>query len=83
VPLDQLATRLVETVGGLAALGLYGPFAVADGRIVHNAGARRRRSLVTRWRLGSAIFALSNKAFPSLTPDGLIFFRLAADAISS
>ncbi len=80
VPLDQLTTRLVETVGGLAALGFMGPFAVADGRIVHNAGGSEAQELGYALAVGVSYLRALEQSFPVADARRLIFFRLAADA---
>jgi methylmalonyl-CoA mutase len=80
VPLDQLPARLVETVGGLAALGFTGPFAVADGRIVHNAGGSEAQELGYALAVGVSYLRALEQSFPIAVARRLIFFRLAADA---
>src|SRR5215475_6426879 len=44
-PLDQLSGRLADVVQDLVTQGFKGPFAVADGRIVHDAGGSEAQEL--------------------------------------
>jgi methylmalonyl-CoA mutase len=79
-PLAQLNARLVETVSGLAAKGFNGPFAVADGRIVHNAGGSEAQELAYVLAVGVAYLRAFEQSFALDDARRLIFFRLAADA---
>jgi methylmalonyl-CoA mutase len=80
LPLDQLGAHLTETVSGLAAQGFKGPFAVADGRIVHNAGGSEAQELGYALAVGVAYLRALEHGFPLDVARRLIFFRLAADA---
>ena len=44
-PWKELSGYLREVVRGLADQGYRGPFAVADGRIIHNAGGSEAQEL--------------------------------------
>jgi methylmalonyl-CoA mutase len=79
-PLAQLSAHLVESVGGLAAKGFNGPFAVADGRIVHNAGGSEGQELAYVLAVGVAYLRAFERDFALDNARRLIFFRLAADA---
>lgn len=76
-----IAPSFAATIGALAAQGYRGPFAVADGRVVHHAGGSEAQELayvlavaVAYWRaLEAAGLALDDAR-------RMIFFRLAADA---
>jgi methylmalonyl-CoA mutase len=48
LPWKDVAPILAGLVSDLAGQGFAGPFAVADGRVIHAAGARRRRRLSPR-----------------------------------
>ena len=69
-------------IGELAAEGFRGPFAVADGRVIHNAGGSEAQELA--FALGERrrpICARSKRAASRSMPrGGMIYFRLAADA---
>src|SRR5580692_7162468 len=78
---DDLAPNFAAMVGELAAAGFRGPFAVADGRVIHNAGGSEAQELA--FALASAVAYLR-----ALEADGValaaardaIYFRLSADA---
>ena len=68
-------------VRDLASQGFGGPFAVADGRIIHNAGGSEAQELA--FAIASAVEylrALAANDVPLDAARGLIYFRLAADA---
>src|SRR5262245_39684282 len=44
-PWTELAPYFASLVGELAADGFHGPFAVADGRVIHNAGGSEAQEL--------------------------------------
>jgi methylmalonyl-CoA mutase len=79
--LAELTTRLAHTVNELAALGFKGPFAVADGRIVHNAGGSEAQELA--FALAVAVTYLRGLEAGGIPIDRgrrMISFRLSADA---
>lgn len=68
-------------VSELATQGFRGPFAVADGRIVHNAGGSEAQELA--FAIGSAVAylrALEAGGTPLDQARGMIYFRLCADS---
>jgi methylmalonyl-CoA mutase len=77
----ELARAFTSMIGELTGAGFRGPFAVADGRVIHNAGGSEAQELA--FALASAIAYLR-----VLESDGLaiekardaIYFRLSADA---
>jgi methylmalonyl-CoA mutase len=76
-----IAADFARMVGGLSASGFHGPFAVADGRVVHNAGGSEAQELA--FALASAVAylrALEGFGMPLEAARGAIYFRLAADA---
>jgi methylmalonyl-CoA mutase len=79
-PLAQLGARLVGSVDSLAAKGFNGPFAVADGRIVHNAGGSEAQELAYVLAVGVAYLRAFEQGFALDHARRQIFFRLAADA---
>jgi methylmalonyl-CoA mutase len=65
----------------LADVGFRGPFAVADGRVIHGAGGSEAQELA--FALGSAVTylrALQAAGIPLDAARRMIYFRLAADA---
>ena len=77
----EIVPAVTGAIKGLAALGFKGPFAVADGRVIHDAGDRRRRSWPLCWRLASPICVQSKApASRSKTRGTWSMLRLAADA---
>lgn len=81
VPWGKLASVFAQRVTGLAAQGFKGPFAVADGRMVHAAGGSEAQELAFAVANGIAYWrALSEAGVAPDTARRLIFFRLAADA---
>jgi len=80
-PWSELSRSFAYMVRDLASQGFGGPFAVADGRFVHNAGGSEAQELA--FAIASAVEYLRALAANDVTLDaarGLIFFRLAADA---
>jgi len=78
---SETATRLGELVADLAGAGFKGPFAVADGRAIHNAGGSETQEL--GYVLAAATGYLRALAGCGIGLDDarrMIFFRLAADA---
>ena len=61
-PWSSLAQRFAAMVRELADQGFRGPFAVADGRIIHMPAARKRRNWPSRSRARSNICARSRRA---------------------
>jgi methylmalonyl-CoA mutase len=78
---DKLAPVVVDYVKDLVGQGLRGPFCVADGRVVHNAGGSEAQEL--GYVLAAAVEylrALEAGGIPLDAARRMIFFRLAADA---
>ncbi len=78
---NELAPGFANLVGELAGQGFRGPFAVADGRIVHNAGGSEAQELA--FAIASAVAylrAIEAGGTPLDAARGMIYFRLAADA---
>jgi methylmalonyl-CoA mutase len=77
---SETATRLGELVVELASAGFKGPFAVADGRAIHNAGGAEMQEL--GYVLAVATLYLRALAGCGIALDDarkMIFFRLSAD----
>jgi len=77
----ELAPIFATTVGALAGDGFRGPFAVADGRVIHNAGGSEAQEL--SFALASAVAylrALDQSGMALQAAYDAIYFRLTADA---
>jgi methylmalonyl-CoA mutase len=80
-PWSALAPGFAALIGELAGQGFRGPLAVADGRIVHNAGGSEAQELA--FAIASAVAYLRAPDTGGTSLDaarGMIYFRLAADA---
>jgi methylmalonyl-CoA mutase len=80
-PWAALAQGFAGTVRELAEQGFGGPFAVADGRIIHNAGGSEAQELA--FAIASAVEylrALTSTGMPLDAARRMIYFRLTADA---
>jgi methylmalonyl-CoA mutase len=78
---SKTAIRLGQHVAELASAGLKGPFAVADGRAIHNAGGSEVQEL--GYVLAAATLYLRALVGCGIALDDarkMIFFRLTADA---
>src|SRR3984885_11418224 len=78
---DELAKSFAAMIGALASDGFRGPFAVADGRVIHNAGGSEAQELA--FALASAVAylrALESGGLSLEAARDAIYFRLAADA---
>ena len=78
---NELSKNFAAMIGELIATGFRGPFAVSDGRIIHNAGGSEAQELA--FALASAVAYL--RAFEAsgmtlTTARDAIYFRLSADA---
>jgi methylmalonyl-CoA mutase len=80
-PWNELSPYFAELVKELAGAGFRGPFAVADGRVIHNAGGSEAQELA--FALGCAVTYLRALEAAGIALDAarrMIYFRLAADA---
>ena len=78
---QELAASLAATIAALTNDGFRGPFAVADGRVIHNAGGSEAQELA--FALASAVAylrALEQSGLALQTAYDAIYFRLTADA---
>lgn len=81
LPWRELAPAFATLVRELAGQGFRGPFAAADGRLVHNAGGSEAQELA--FALASAVAYLRALEAAGIALDAarrMIYFRLAADA---
>jgi methylmalonyl-CoA mutase len=79
-PWSELSKFVATNVHELTAQGFRGPFMVADGRIIHNAGGSEAQELA--FSIAAAVDclrALDSGGVPLDTARGMIYFRLAAD----
>jgi methylmalonyl-CoA mutase len=77
----EMAPPVTEAIKKLTAQGFKGPFAVADGRIIHDAGGSEVQELA--WVLGVAVSylrALEDANVPLDVARSMIYARLSADA---
>ncbi len=75
------AADFARVIGDLATTGYKGPFAVADGRIIHNAGGSEAQELA--YAVAVALAYLRALEAGGVTLDAarrMIYFRLTADA---
>jgi methylmalonyl-CoA mutase len=78
---SELALRFAGHVADLAAAGFKGRFAVADGRVIHNAGGSEAQELAFALAVAVAYLRAFETAGIALSDARqMIFFRLAADA---
>ena len=79
MPAAAIDSIFLDIVRGLQGDGFAGPFAVADGRIVHAAGGSEAQEL--GFAIGCGVHYLRLFANAGLKdPQRLVWFRLAADA---
>ncbi|MDB5619180.1 methylmalonyl-CoA mutase family protein [Tardiphaga sp.] len=77
----EMAPAVTEAIKKLAATGFKGPFAVADGRIIHDAGGSEVQELA--WVLAvmvSYLRVLEDANVPVDVARSMIYARLSADA---
>jgi methylmalonyl-CoA mutase len=77
----KTAPAFAAQIGELAGQGFRGPFAVADGRVIHNGGGSEAQELA--FALASAVAYLRALEASGVALDAarhMIYFRLAADA---
>jgi methylmalonyl-CoA mutase len=78
---DEHGARFANQIRALAGQGYKGPFAVADGRPIHNAGGSEAQELAFAVAVGLAYLrALEAGGIALEDARRMIYFRLAADA---
>ena len=78
---DILSKSFATMIGELSSQGFRGPFAVADGRIIHNAGGSEAQELA--FAVASAVEYLRALESSGVALDdaaAMIYFRLSTDA---
>ena len=77
----EIVPAVTGTIKGLSATGFKGPFAVADGRVIHDAGGSEVQELAFVLASGVAYLrALEGEGVPLEDAQGRVYARLAADA---
>jgi methylmalonyl-CoA mutase len=77
----EIVPAVTGAIKGLAASGFKGPFAVADGRVVHGAGGSEVQELAFVLATGVAYLrALEGAGVALEDAQGMIYARLGADA---
>jgi methylmalonyl-CoA mutase len=77
----EMAPAVTDSVKKLAAQGFKGPFVVADGRIIHDAGGSEVQELsFVLAVMVSYLRALEDHNVPLAHARGMVYARLAADA---
>jgi methylmalonyl-CoA mutase len=80
-PWSSMSKNFTALVTELAGQGFKGPFAVADGRVIHNAGGSEAQELA--FAIASAVEYLRALQLDGMSLDAAIdtiYFRLSADA---
>lgn len=78
---DEIVPAVSGAIKGLSALGFEGPFASADGRVIHDAGGSEVQELAFVLACGVAYLrAIESAGVPLEQAQGMISARLAADA---
>jgi methylmalonyl-CoA mutase len=80
-PWSTLSKDFANIIAEMASQGFRGPFAVADGRIIHNAGGSEAQELA--FAIASAVEYLRALELNGVSLDTarrMIYFRLSADA---
>ncbi len=81
LPWSDLQPALSAAIRDLAAQGFHGPFACADGRVIHNAGGSEAQELAYALAVAAAYLrALEAGGIAIDVAPTMIYFRLAADA---
>jgi methylmalonyl-CoA mutase len=78
---EEIVPAVTGAIKGLAALGFKGPFASADGRVIHDAGGSEVQELAFVLACGVAhLRAIESAGIPLEQAQGMVYARLAADA---
>jgi len=77
----EIVPAVTGAIKGLVAMGFRGPFAAADGRVIHDAGGSEVQELAFVLAAGVAYLrALEDAGVALEDTQGMIYARLAADA---
>jgi len=78
---SEIVPAVTGAVKGLAAMGFKGPFAVADGRVIHDAGGSEVQELAFVLASGVAYLrALEGAGVALEDAQAMVYARLSADA---
>ncbi|MGV7219523.1 methylmalonyl-CoA mutase family protein [Bradyrhizobium sp. UFLA05-112] len=78
---EEIVPAVTSGIKGLVALGFKGPFASADGRVIHDAGGSEVQELAFVLACGVAYLrAIEGAGVPLEQAQGMVYARLAADA---
>ncbi|MGY4607696.1 methylmalonyl-CoA mutase N-terminal domain/subunit [Bradyrhizobium sp. USDA 4474] len=78
---EEITPAVAGAIKSLAALGFKGPFASADGRVIHDAGGSEVQELAFVLACGVAYLRVIESAgIPLEQAQGMVYARLAADA---
>jgi methylmalonyl-CoA mutase len=77
----EIVPAVTGAIKGLAAMGFKGPFAAADGRLIHDAGGSEVQELAFVLAAGTAYLRALESAGVALEDGrGMVYARLSADA---
>jgi methylmalonyl-CoA mutase len=77
----EIVPAVTSAIKGLAAMGFKGPFAAADGRVIHDAGGSEVQELAFVLASGVAYLRAIEQAGVALEDaQGMVYARLSADA---
>jgi len=77
----EIVPAVTSAIKGLAAMGFKGPFAVADGRVIHDAGGSEVQELAFVLATAVAYLRAIESAGVALEDaQGMVYARLSADA---
>ena len=77
----EIVPAVTGAIKGLAAMGFKGPFAAADGRLIHDAGGSEVQELAFVLAAGTAYLrALEGVGVALEDARGMVYARLSADA---
>jgi len=77
----EIVSAVTSAIKGLTAMGFRGPFAAADGRVIHDAGGSEVQELAFVLAAGVAYLRAIEQAGIALEDaQGMVYARLAADA---
>ena len=77
----EIAAAVTGAIKGLAGIGFKGPFAVADGRVIHDAGGSEVQELAFVLAAGVAYMrALGSAGVALEDAQSMLYARLSADA---
>ncbi|QPF89586.1 methylmalonyl-CoA mutase subunit beta [Bradyrhizobium commune] len=78
---EEIVPAVTSGIKGLATLGFKGPFASADGRVIHDAGGSEVQELAFVLACGVAYLrAIESAGVPLEQARGMVYARLSADA---